>query len=257
MIIILIILIILFTVCLYNFLCNKLDLFNMNDSNNYDLYTNVDHYRIGDLLRGYGKSPMKGNDKSINLEDGILKFHPNTLAAKYILNNKSNEINNFKLLNSFIPTHNYKNVCILHLRIGDILDDKHYNNNKELIMKKFYNNIPDDNSEYSEKLIPNWYLKSQDYYNNKIDILKKNNVKNIIIIAGSHINIGNYELSSYLINLIKNLFEKNNFNVTLRLAKHPDDDIILVANSKFFIPSNGGYSNLLTNISKSNNNNVL
>lgn len=233
------------------------DLFQSNNKV-YNLYTNVDHYRIGDLLKGYYNSPMKGNDKSLSLKDGILKLHSNTFAAKYIQNNKLNKVNNIELLNNLISkNNNFNNICIVHLRVGDILDDKHYNNSKELILKKFNENIPNDNLNYSSKLLPNWYLKSKNYYLNKINILKNNNINNIIIIAGSHINIGNYELSSYFINLIKNLFEKNNFKVKLRLASHPDDDLTIVANSPFFITSNGSYSDLLKNISILNKNKVL
>lgn len=231
----------------------------------YNLYTNIDHYRIGDLLKGYGKTPMIGNDKSLSLENGILKMHPNTFAAKYlnIIRSNNNYINNkyidnLKILNNLISKKSdIKNICIVHLRIGDILDDKHYKNSLELINKKFFDNVPHDDLNYTKNLLPNWYIKSKKYYLDKINMLKKEKIKNIIIIAASHINIGNYENSSYFINLIKNLFENNNFNVELRLAKHPDEDIELVKNSKFFISANGSYSDLLKEICKLNNNIVL
>ena len=232
----------------------------------YNLYTNIDHYRIGDLLKGYGKTPMIGNDKNLNLENGILKMHPNTLASKYLniirSNNNyknNNYIDNLKILNNIISNKisDKKNICVVHLRIGDILDDKYYKNSLELINKKFFDNVPHDDLNYSKNLLPNWYIKSKKYYLDKINMLKKENIKNIIIIAASHINIGNYKNSSYFINLIKNLFENNNFNVELRLAKHPDKDIELVKNSKFFIAANGSYSDLLTEICKLNNNIVL
>ena len=261
--IIILILILLLVFCYFN----NFDNFKNNEKFTiYNLYTNIDHYRIGDLLKGYGKTPMIGNDKSLSLENGILKMHPNTLASKYLniirSNNNyknNNYIDNLKILNNllFKKISDQKNICVVHLRIGDILDDKHYKNSLELINKKFFDNVPHDDLNYSKDLLPNWYIKSKNYYLDKINMLKKENIKNIIIIAASHINIGNYKNSSYFINLIKNLFENNNFNVELRLAKHPDDDIILVSNSKYFIPANGSYSDLLKEICKLNNNIVL
>ncbi len=114
-------------------LCNNINFFKNNinvlNENNYNLYTNIDHYRIGDLVKGYGKTPMIGN-KKLNLEDGILKYHKNTLAEQYILKNVNNLTHNYKLLNDLIKQkiNKKENICIVHLRVGDILDDKYYNN---------------------------------------------------------------------------------------------------------------------------------
>lgn len=254
------ILIIILLLLLLFIICFKYNLDNFKNNEKYpiyNLYTNIDHYRIGDLLKGYGNSPMIGNDKNLSLENGILKMHPNTFAEKYIKNKKMSNLSPIKLLNNIIPSTSKNNICILHLRVGDILDDKHYNNSKDKLLKKFNDNIPADHENYSTKLLPNWYIKSKKYYIDKINKLKLNNINKVIIIAGSHINIGKYDLSSYFINLIKYLFEDNNFNVELRLAKHPDADIKLVKNSKYFISSNGSYSDLLKEICKLNNNIIL
>ena len=175
-------------------LCNNINFFKNNinvlNENNYNLYTNIDHYRIGDLVKGYGKTPMIGN-KKLNLEDGILKYHKNTLAEQYILKNVNNLTHNYKLLNDLIKQkiNKKENICIVHLRVGDILDDKYYNNSKEKLLNKFNNNIPADNLTYSKKLLPNWYIKSKKYYLEKINKLKKYKINSIIIIAASHINI--------------------------------------------------------------------
>ena len=254
LIIILLIILLLFVIC---FKYNSDNFKNNEKYPIYNLYTNIDHYRIGDLLKGYDNSPMVGNDKSLSLKNGILKMHPNTFAEKYIKNKEKSNLSPIKLLNTIIPSTSKKNICILHLRVGDILDDKHYKNSKDKLLKKFNNNIPGDDENYSTKLLPNWYIKSKKYYLDKINKLKLHGINKVIIIAGSHINIGKYDLSSYYINLIKYLFEDHNFNVELRLANHPDEDIQLVKNSKFFISANGSYSDLLKEICKLNNNIIL
>ena len=158
------------------------------------------------------------------------------------------------------------NNAIIHLRLGDILDDPFYGNNKFKIDRKLYENIPSDDEkypkmikmEYNNKIVsraenPNHYLKSISYYINVINKLKDHSVDNVIIIAGSHINCKNYKLSSYVFNVIRKLFEINDINVKISIGKHPDSDLFLVVNSEYFVPSNGGYSHLLTDIAKFNN----
>ena len=49
---------------------------------------------------------------------------------------------------------------------------------------------------------------------------------------------------------IKTFLEKNGFEVKLRLRKNPDDDLIYASNSKYFLPSGGGYSKLISMLVK-------
>ena len=261
------------------FINNKDNLENTPyNEKNYELYTNEDHYRIGDILAGYYNNKYSSDQllsKYLSLKDGTLKYHKNTLASEYIIQNTKEEQNNYELLNKIIQEKNKilyknidKNICVLHLRIGDILDLPHYKTTKQKLDMRFYYDIPNESTQnkkpnlfnkVSTKINTNYtsYIKPKYYYINKIKLLKQYNIQNIIIIAGSHVDCGTYPLSTYFINLIYNLFKANNFNITLRLAKHPDEDIFLVSQAKYFIPSNGGYSKVLEKISQLNNNYII
>ena len=94
----------------------------------------------------------------------------------------------------------------------------------------------------------NFYLKSINFYKNIINKLKNYNVKNIILMSGSHIKCKNYNLSNYVFSVIKNLFENNGFYVESKIANHPDLDINLTLSHKYFVPSKGGYASLLKDL---------
>jgi len=150
------------------------------------------------------------------------------------------------------------NTCVVHLRVGDILDLDYFAATFNKIQDKYYNNNPNDNDEWNFDE-PNYYyyLYSKSYYVDKIEKLKKLGINKIIIIAGSHVDCGNYKYSTFYINKIKRLFENNGFTVELRLGSHPDSDIMLVYNSNYFIGSKGGYSKILEEIVLENDNTVL
>ena len=56
---------------------------------------------------------------------------------------------------------------------------------------------------------------------------------------------------------IYNLFVDNGFNVSIQYSNNIDEDFILMSNSKYFIPSGGGFSFLITKMVLFNNNVVL
>lgn len=272
--IILIIFVLTILFCLYFCYIDNFENTAYNEDN-YNLYTNKDHYRIGDILKGYYNNKYSSNEplsKFVSLKDGTLKYHKNTLASEYLIQNTKEINENYVLLNKII-NKKYKQsfnnqCCIVHLRVGDILDLPYYQTTKKKLDMRFYYDIPNEETKnHKPNLFNKWadqinwnnthYIKPKYYYINKIKLLKQHKIKNILIIAGSHIDCGNYPLSTYFINLIYNLFKANHFNVKLRLANHPDKDIFLVSRAQYFIPSSGGYSKLLENISKLNNKTVI
>lgn len=247
--IITLILIIVITILLrYNCLNKE----NLSDEE-YDLYTNVDHYRIGDLVQGL--IHIKNYQSNLDLDkDTLIKF-PNSIASDYIRNidskslrehtnlNKNKELylHKISIIKKLLKKYNKSesNNVIVHLRIGDILDHESQDppNNQQ-----FFDYINNDTKlgRVYEK-----YVKPISYYNNIINELNLAKVNKVIIIAGSHVKCPNYKLSSIYINKIKQLFKENGIHVTLRLGLHPDEDLILSANAKKFYGSGGSYSVLL------------
>ena len=230
-----------------NYFVSESNIEILNNQEEYNLYTNVDHYRFGDVYHGYSV----GSGTSCIYKDHVERF-PNSIASEYIIKSGKTPLNKELLINILKnrskESENTTDTCIVHLRVGDVLDLAEYNNTFHKILDKYYND---------KTTTTNSYLYSKSYYLDKIKILKKLNIKNIIIISGSHVDCGNYKYSTFYINKIKKLFENNGFNIKLKLASHPDSDIMLVYNSKYFIGSKGGYSKVLEEIVLSNNNTVL
>ena len=240
--------------------CNNCSGVEQLDNNEvYNLYTDADFYRIGDLVRGI--TNVKNYNSNLDLaSDTLLKF-PDSIASDYIRNVDSNSLHKMSNLDinkelylhkiSVIKTllKNYNipqnNGVIIHLRVGDILDHE----SQSPPNKKQLDNYINKNIKLGR--IYEKYVKRLSYYNNIIHELKKNNINKVTIIAGSHIKCQNYKVSSYYINIIKKLFEDNGFEVTLRLGLHPDEDLKLSVGAKKFYGSGGGYSELLEILNKS------
>ena len=71
------------------------------------------------------------------------------------------------------------------------------------------------------------------YYTKILEKLEKNNIKNILLISGFH-HKANHLKSIEYIDRIKRFFEDNNYKVEKRINNDPDDDFIIMCNSKYF-----------------------
>ena len=210
----------------------------------YNLFTNFEGYRLGDIYNGNG-----GDDAENYIIKNKHKFK-NTIGYKYIINRKK-KLNDIETLNNIIKNHcniNFNNDCVIHIRTGDVLE----NETKEKINERW-----NSNKIENENVIPSprshiMYIHNKKYYLSKIIKLKKLNINKVIIISGSHYKHNNFKNSSYFIDIVKQFFKDNDIKVSLKLGSNPDDDLCLLYNSKYFIAGKGGYSRLLTDIVKFN-----
>ena len=204
----------------------------------YDLYTNYNEYRLGDVYNGdCGKSNEKW------LRNHHIKNFPKSLASEYLLNTVQK--NSIKIMSNIVKDR-LNNIpkydCVLHIRIGDVLEDLDYN---EIIQEWNNNKINNEKGNFFDKIK---YLRNKKYFNDKIIKLKNLNINKIYIIAGAHIKYNQYKNSSLYIDLIKNLFEYNKIKCILLLKNNPDYDILLSVNAKNFINTGGGFSKLIIEI---------
>jgi len=204
----------------------------------YDLYTNYNEYRLGDVYNGDGG---KSNEKW--LRNHHIKNFPKSLASEYLLNTVQK--NNIKIMSNIVKDR-LNNIpkydCVLHIRIGDVLEDLDYN---KIIQEWNNNKINNEKGNFFDKIK---YLRNKKYFNDKIIKLKNLNINKIYIIAGAHIKYNQYKNSSLYIDLIKNLFEYNKIKCILLLKNNPDYDILLSVNAKNFINTGGGFSKLIIEI---------
>lgn len=204
----------------------------------YDLYTNFEGYRLGDIYNG---DAGKSNEKW--LRNHHIKNFPKSLASEYLKNTVQK--NNIKIMSNIVKDR-LNNIpkydCVLHIRIGDVLEDLDYN---KIIQEWNNNKINNEKGNFFDKIK---YLRNKKYFNDKIIKLKNLNINKIYIIAGAHIKYNQYKNSSLYIDLIKNLFEYNKIHFILLLKNNPDYDILLSVNAKNFINTGGGFSKLIIEI---------
>ena len=222
-------------------------------------------YNIGDFIRSKRYRKFGWNNK-INFDLEFCKEYPNSLCSKYLnrnindtqtMDNYHDDSNiNYKLLIEIVKESTIPelipdiNSAYVHLRINDAIDKLVFRPDKEF----------KDYTEYLNNEMIHWnkinYVKPLKYYEERVNKLKEYNIKNIILIAFNYDK--DKESNSYkYTNSIKEFFINNEFNVEIRYDKNPDHDFILMCNAKYFIPSGGGYSLLIKNISLLNNNIII
>lgn len=187
-------------------------------------------YRLGDAIRGFFK-------ENVFIPSHIQKY-PHSIVATYF--SKTKKFMDLKLLNDIIqssPFCLYKsppNTCAMHLRTGDVF--RFTTTDKEKAKR---------------------YIYSLSYYKNHvIPQLRKNNIRQIVIITGSHQSDPKCLEKSlqYIIQVI-HLFLLYDFNVQeIKMGNPPDNDFVFMSTSRYFIQSGGGFSSLIAMMVKYNNN---
>jgi hypothetical protein len=191
-------------------------------------------YRLGDMVRLDHKEWGRSNSKIGYVM--YKKKYPYSIAKKYM--DRTKKINNYsvllQILNEYTPKVTCDNCLIIHLRIGDVLDNSDYSVSDHLKRP-----IPHKN-----KLM---YVKPLSYYIKTIKIAKKKKIRNIILIGGYHTNTTHTKSDLY-VDTIEKLFRNNNFICKKRINQDPDDDFVIMCNAKYFLPSGGGFSSVITEI---------
>lgn len=194
------------------------------------------NYRLGDVFFGSFDSTVYYDP---NHEWNILYHkteYPGSIANEYINKNTENKNNNLlrEIIESRVNDKNtYPETLFLHMRVGDVLckDNR-------------YKYTTDTNKHYSKVGDDQWWNDVKEY-------IYSNNIKRVVIIAGTHKNDCLTESAKYIEDR-KNFFEREipGIKVEYRLGQSPDDDIILVYYVKHFISTGGGFGNLIKEIKK-------
>ncbi len=201
-------------------------------------------YRLGDSVN------RRDSNDILYMKD-VYKY---SIAADYI--RETNKVQHYDTLYKIIKKNTklrhilYSNYINIHLRTGDVITE----NYKLYLKKKHKTKNLDINKGAKDQV----YVHPLSYYEKVIKYLKKNNInnKNILILTGWHNKIPDYVKinSNKYIEEIKKFFEKNGYNVTIRLNEDPDEDFLIMSNSKYFVRSGGGYSWLICSMVNKNGN---
>ena len=181
----------------------------------YPVRLHVAPYRIGDAIKRY-------DNITVFLHKLIYR---NRVAGRYL--RKTKERNNVRVLNEVVDefpqyhTPSNDRQIFIHVRSGDVITKDITGYTME--------------TEQYEKLI------------NQV-IPSPEDVESIVIISGSHKSKQLDEGSMDHINKIKQTFERHGFIVSTLLDRDADLDFITMATSNAYVPSAGGFSNLIASL---------
>ncbi len=184
-------------------------------------------YQLGDVVRGRR-----------NIYKSHEKYYPNSIAADYI--RQANTSNDMNLLKTIIDQrthsafHLFQDYVMVHLRIGDVID-----NVKCSVDTLLSKGCPYFNG-YN-------YVKPLPYFEDKLPSIDKYKLKKIMLFGGFHKN-GNHSKSLHYVSAIKDFFVKKGYECKARINHDKDDDFIIMSNAKYFIKSGGGFSQLMEKI---------
>lgn len=215
----------------------------------YELYNKLlqkgSGYRLGDMVKN---SDFRNR---INGKKFHIKIYPNSIVSEYM--KRTDKDNDFETLNQIvkersdiIKNNDLENKIYFHLRTGDVINK---------FSKENLENILNDNIESIGKY--KRYFKTKKEYIKIIDKLP--DIKNLVLISSVKGGGGTKPNSNFInsytyINHITKIFEEKGFVVEKRLNQDPDEDFIIMSSSKHFIPSKGGYSQLIKSMVNLNNN---
>jgi hypothetical protein len=198
------------------------------------LFTGDVLYRLGDMVGTSWRYEQGG-------EDYHYENFPDSIASEYMRTTKKQF--DTEVLTDIVRRRGcediQENTAVIHLRVGDVIE-LNPASVLEILTKYTYMN----EHKFSNYTPPLKYL------NTKISKLRDLGIVNIIIVAGSHIDMATPKSCLY-ISAVVNYFESEGFLVSTRLGQNADTDFLLMANAKVFIPStNGWFTRMATAVSK-------
>lgn len=197
-------------------------------------FNDIFNYKLGDVV-----DYEKYNNYFYN--NWVKYYFYGTIASDYRF--RTNKNSDYDILYQIMKekSNGYEipndDELIIHLRIGDVIDWE-------------YNDSIDDLLEGRKKY---FYLISYDYLDKMSKQIIDMDIEKIILVGGYHTKEDHSRSEEYVAK-IKKYIEDKGFKVTTRIDKGSgDEDFIYMSNSKYFLKSGGGYSNLINRMVKMNN----
>lgn len=188
-------------------------------------------YRLGDIIR------FKEYRESKDGKEHYYKKFPSSIATEYM--RKTYSSNDLSVLTEIIEkrekeTSNLpsKDELVMHLRIGDVIDEMPESVDKFLSETVYY---PNGNN----------YVKPLSYYIKITDLIANLPIKKITLVGGFHRQSASREKSYEYVHRVKNFLEEKGYQVSLRIGNDADTDFVYMTNARFFVPSGGGFSLLI------------
>eukprot|EP01083_Nonionella_stella_P153806 494640_1 len=201
-------------------------------------YTGWFQYRLADMFKDkqFRKKPIGFRHIKLNFNTSI--------AYDYMTRVDDNA--NYTVLETIIDERTAEalkpsnRTLVMHWRTGDVID-----NAKITIVNR---TIDDFVSNYGTEPYQ-WYVKPFKYYAKILNDTKPYNLTHITVVTGWHSKHEHTRSVQYIDTMI-GLLQKLNYNVSLRINRNPDDDLVFMCNSKYFVRGGGGFSDIIAHIVK-------
>jgi len=238
-------------------------------------------YRLGDLILlnekrkvtcGDGWGDRWEHTNQENLAECTIRKWPNSIASIYLTSTM--DVSNIKILNDIISLKEMyytekpeDDTAVFHLRVGDVIDFDYekLENDSEKILEPHEYKIPTavdfwerKTCSFPHRKCPLWsyYVFTKEEMKHRMTKLKMLNLNKVCFVYGVH-TTGEFKESKKYIAMCKELFTKNGFTVDLKCDNDADESFIYMCCSKYFIPSRGGFSKLVSKIVKYRSNHVV
>jgi hypothetical protein len=205
-------------------------------------------YRLGDIVRGKIWKPHR-----------ILfshKYPTNSLAYKYM--QRTSLPSNMRVLNEIVPTTLFSTGLVVHLRIGDVIENVSHSV-EDFLAGDVTSDVTRQPLSHHKMGNLTWqgtvtgagtqgYVKSAAYYDGVIQSYPRDGICQVTVIGGTHKNVPMVKSLQY-VQAIRAMFEARGFTVVERISTCPsiasaDADFTVMANATVFVPSGGGFSGL-------------
>ena len=217
-------------------------------------------YRLSDAVHGYFLKASRFSPKKMEFST-FFKWYSkkfgSTLVTDYFTRTNSSNFNMSLFFHVLKPKFlNLSNdTAVVHLRLGDTTCVKCWHTRT--------------NFGRSGRM----YVYPKTYYEQIVRLLNITHVTKIVLTASTYYRAADasmkfsarlkalnkvYTLSMEYVKLVDDFFTKHGYQVFHRInCGIPDEDVIYMASSKYFIPGGGGFSKLLANMVKMNGGHVL
>ena len=209
-------------------------------------------YMIGD--------PIISRNWADETFDSFMKDFPNSITTEYL--KATPKKNDLPVLFEIVKKRTTpkltpdKNTLLIHLRIGDVIDNSVFSVDELLEEERIYGSQETIIRGSSLGWRGDKYVKPLSYYQKILKTIQELPINKIILIGGYHKDEEHSKSEEY-VSRIKAFFEKNKYSVKTRINEDPDEDFILMSNATYFVPSGGGYTQLLVKMVKMNNQNIF
>ena len=196
-------------------------------------------YRLGDIFKT-NKSHLP------DLWDEHYRDFPTSLAVEYgqrggmdsdhdvMIQIITERIGESETLQSMVPDNR---TLVIHLRTGDVIDSD------VLEIREFLS----FNNASSKRRSPGyWYTRSLPFYAEIWDQIQAEHIEidKILVITGWHFEIPHFRSIAYINEVIIYL-EQLVDTVVIRINENPDEDVLIMSQSKYFVESGGGFSRMI------------